>query len=73
LADDPRERLNALYMQGVIEYVSLVAADTNACPTCASLTDRGYQPLKLPRLPLDGCTRPGGCRCRYEPNFVVVE
>jgi hypothetical protein len=53
--------------------VSLVARDANACAICLAVADRGYLPLKLPTLPIDGCTRPGGCRCRYEPLITVVE
>jgi hypothetical protein len=50
-----------------------VAADALACSVCLALADRGYQPLKLPPLPIAGCTRAGGCRCRYEPLVTVAE
>jgi hypothetical protein len=68
-----RQRYQQMYLDGVVEYVSLVAADANACPTCLAITDRGYLPLKLPNLPVEGCTRSSGCRCRYEPLITVVE
>ena len=57
----------------MIEYVSLVARDANACPACLAVADRGYLPLKLPPLPIADCSRAEGCRCRYEPLVTVVE
>ena len=74
LRDDPGlARLQAMYLDGGIDGVALVAADANACPTCLALTDRSYIPSGLPPLPLAGCSKPGGCRCRYEPNVTVYE
>jgi hypothetical protein len=67
------EKLQTMFEDGVIEYVSLVARDANACPACLAVTDRGYLPLKLPVLPVSSCTTPSGCRCRYEPLITVVE
>lgn len=66
-------RLQQLYLDGGIDGVALVAADTTACPACAAVADRNYVPKALPRLPVEGCTRPGGCRCRYEPSVTVYE
>ena len=72
--DDPlRARLQAMYLEGGIDGVALVAADSEACPACLALTDRSYVPSRLPELPLAGCSRAGGCRCRYEPNVTVYE
>jgi hypothetical protein len=62
-----------LFLEGVIDGVALVAADANACPACLAVTDRSYLPSGLPALPIDGCTGPAGCRCRYEPNVTVYE
>lgn len=67
------EELQALYHDGVIDGVALVAADSTACPACLEVADRVYLPGHLPVLPIDGCTRDGGCRCRYEPSFTVYE
>jgi hypothetical protein len=67
------DRFHGLFMEGVIEGVALVAADANACAACLTVTDRVYQPRQLPRIPLADCTRTGGCRCRYEPGFMVIE
>lgn len=62
-----------MYLGGGIDGVSLVAFDSNACPTCLSVTDIAYIPSGLPRLPIEGCSSAGGCRCRYEPNVTVYE
>ena len=74
LRDDPLlARLQAMYLEGGIDGVALVAADSSACPACLALTDRSYLPSGLPPLPLAGCSRLGGCRCRYEANVTVYE
>lgn len=71
---DPRiEELQQLYLAGGIDGVALVAADATACPACLGLADRIYLPSRLPHLPIEGCTRSGGCRCRYEPSVTVYE
>ena len=67
------ERFQELYLGGVIDGVALVAADSTACPACLALSDRSYLPSTLPALPIEVCSRPGGCRCRYEPNVTVYE
>jgi hypothetical protein len=66
-------RFQELYLDGTIDGVALVAADSNACPSCLAISDRSYLPSGLPPLPIEGCSRPGGCRCRYEPNVTVYE
>ncbi len=68
-----RAEFARLYLEGTIDGVSLVAADADACPTCLAVADRAYTPWDLPSLPIEGCSRPGGCRCRYEPNVTVYE
>lgn len=74
LAADPQlARFEELYLGGVIDGVALVAADADACRACLVLTDRSYLPSGLPPLPLAGCERASGCRCRYEPNVTVYE
>lgn len=66
-------RFQELYLDGTIDGVSLVAADSNACPACLAVTDRAYLPSGLPLLPIDDCTTLAGCRCKYEPNITVYE
>ena len=66
-------QLQAMYLDGGIDGVALVARDSKACSTCSALTDRSYIPSGLPQVPIMGCSSPGGCRCRYEPNITVYE
>ena len=74
LRDDPQlATFQAMYLDGGIDGVSLVARDANACAACTAVTDVAYIPSALPELPIDGCTTAGGCRCRYEPNVTVYE
>lgn len=65
--------LQAMYLAGGIDGVALVAADATACPACLAVSDRVYLPTRLPLVPVEGCTSPGGCRCRYEPSVTVYE
>ncbi|MGH2489954.1 MAG: hypothetical protein ACRDF9_00460 [Candidatus Limnocylindria bacterium] len=71
--DELIARFQRLFEEGAIEGVAVVAADANACSACTVLADRVYVPRKLPRVPIEGCTGRGGCRCRYEPAVTVVE
>jgi len=74
LRNDPElTTFQAMYLDGGIDGVSLVAADSTACPVCLAITDIAYIPSGLPRLPIEGCQAPSGCRCRYEPNVTVYE
>lgn len=74
LRDDPRlATFQAMYLDGGIDGVSLVAFDSTACPACLEVTDIAYIPSGLPPLPIAGCTASRGCRCRYEPNVTVYE
>ena len=66
-------QLQELYLAGGIDGVALVAEDATACPACLEVSDRLYLPTRLPPVPIEGCTRPGGCRCRYEPSVTVYE
>ncbi len=74
LRGDPQlAAFQAMYLDGGIDGVSLVARDANACLACMAITDIAYIPSALPELPIAGCTAPSGCRCRYEPNVTVYE
>jgi hypothetical protein len=61
------------YLEGRYEFIAIVARDALRCGPCAAIEERGYAPWDLPELPNGDCTRPGGCRCRYEPAITVVE
>jgi hypothetical protein len=62
-----------MYLDGGLEFVALVNADSLSCAACRTVGDRGYLPSGLPRLPLSACTSSRGCRCKYEPSITVVE
>jgi hypothetical protein len=50
-----------------------IVAPVDACPLCRWI--QGTYPKDsddLPVLPLEGCSRPGGCITRYEPLLVEV-
>ena len=48
-----------------VKYIRLVVAE-DACPICAA--HQGTYPKdEVPKLPIEGCSSPNGCRCFYEP------
>ena len=53
-------------------HVYVVAPD-HACPTCRQAQGTYAKDLALiPELPIEGCSCPNGCMCRYEPLVVEV-
>jgi hypothetical protein len=43
----------------------------DACPACAQA--RGsFQKNEVPKLPVEGCSHPQGCRCFYEPVLSEI-
>jgi len=42
-----------------------VIADGTACHAALALGDQRFLSAEAPRLPLEDCSKPGGCRCRY--------
>ena len=53
----------------VISVRLMVSAD--ACPACAA-NEGTYDKNKAPKLPIEGCSHPNGCRCFYEPMLNVI-
>jgi hypothetical protein len=43
-----------------------ILASRDSCPTCESV-EGAYEFDDVPALPLEGCSHPKGCRCRYDP------
>ena len=43
-----------------------ILASQDSCPTCET-AEGAYEFDEVPALPLEGCSHPRGCRCRYEP------
>jgi hypothetical protein len=50
---------------GLATKVRIVIAK-DACPACEAAAG-AYDFDNVPKLPVEGCSHPGGCRCRYEP------
>lgn len=60
------ERYTQAYLRGKIRGVRVQAA-ADACPKCRSFAGKIYKPHEMPRIPIEGCSRPMGCRCCYVP------
>ena len=43
----------------------------DSCPACQAIQGITYLPWELPRIPVDECTHPEGCRCGYLPVTKV--
>jgi len=43
-----------------------LAVAEDACPTCQAMAGT-YPKDRVPRLPVEGCAHPQGCRCFYQP------
>jgi len=65
-------RFQKLYLDGDIDGVAVVAADSTRCEACARYDGQMYTPSTLPEVPVIDCSRTT-CRCRYEANFTVYE
>jgi len=50
---------------GLATKVRILASD-DSCPVCKAM-EGAYQFEDVPPLPLEGCSHPRGCRCKYEP------
>lgn len=48
-----------------------IAAPADACPVCM-LAQGVYAKNAVPRLPIEGCSEPNGCRCFYEPILSEI-
>jgi hypothetical protein len=66
-------RFQRMYLEGDIDGVAFVAADSTRCDACGRYDGQLYTPSTLPPIPVPDCTRPSGCRCRYEANVTVPE
>jgi hypothetical protein len=43
-----------------------IVAGPNACAQVKALTDVRLLSVEAPRLPVVGCTNPGGCSCKFQ-------
>jgi hypothetical protein len=48
-----------------VDSVRVVVYD-NCCPACRQ-AQGDYPKYAIPRLPVEGCSSPNGCRCFYQP------
>jgi hypothetical protein len=45
-----------------------VVAPAHACPSCRRAQGTFYKDTdRIPEIPIEGCSCPDGCTCRYEP------
>ena len=49
-----------------------IAARDHACPACRNAQGTYVKSGVIPELPIEGCSCPNGCTCRYEPLVVEV-
>lgn len=48
-----------------------VAAAEDACPACRAVQGT-YPKDQAPRLPIEGCSNPQGCKCFYQPVLEEI-
>jgi hypothetical protein len=48
-----------------------VIAHADCCPACRA-AEGGWPKDQVPKLPVEGCAHPLGCRCFYEPELMDV-
>ena len=53
-----------------VSYIRLVA-NKDCCPVCQA-AEGSYEKFSVPKIPIEGCSNPNGCRCFYEPVLEVV-
>jgi hypothetical protein len=61
--------LAALRANPRVELVRVAGPDD--CST-AQTVQGVYNQLEVPMLPVEGCSRPGGCICNYEPVLKEI-
>lgn len=53
-----------------VKYIVIIAPE-DACPACQSLVGT-YPKDKVPRLPVESCSHPLGCRAYYMPYLDEI-
>ena len=53
-----------------IKYIS-IAVPADACPVCKNIAGT-YHKDQVPRLPIDLCSHPLGCRANYVPSLEDI-
>jgi hypothetical protein len=49
----------------------LLATYDDSCPACRAVQG-SYEKDNLPKLPVNGCSNPKGCRCHYQPVLSEI-
>jgi len=76
-ADLVKDSITARALQSILSSPRatgvFVLAPANACPVCRSAQGTyGKSSGLVPVVPMEGCSCPNGCACRYEPLVVEV-
>ena len=61
----PQEALAFMRRDPAVVAVRVIIS-ADACPACRAY-EGTYKPDEAPRLPVEDCSNPLGCRCFYEP------
>jgi len=48
-----------------------VIVHADACPACQAIQGT-YPKDRVPKLPVEGCSHPNGCRCFYQPLLEEI-
>ena len=48
-----------------VQYVR-ISVSGDCCPACREM-EGAYDKNEAPKLPVEGCSHPNGCRCFYQP------
>ena len=66
----PNNALKKFQENERVKNVRLIV-DGDCCPVCAA-HEGTYNKHDAPRLPVQGCSHPKGCRCFYEPMLTTI-
>lgn len=48
-----------------------IVVSKDSCPACRAV-EGAYDKFDVPKLPVEGCSHPNGCRCFYEPFLTEI-
>ncbi len=52
-------------------YAVHVITHADACPVCQDIQGT-YPKDRVPKIPVEGCSHPNGCRCFYQPLLEEI-
>jgi hypothetical protein len=64
------QSLKAMQANSRVKYIVVIAPE-DACPACQNLAGT-YPKDKTPRLPIESCSHPLGCRAYYMPYLDEI-